>query len=455
MTAKMHKSVFRLPRIGGAETEARVLVWKKAAGESFLADETLVEVETDKAVVEVPAPAAGIMGRTLKAVDDYAAFDEPLAEIEAAAGALAAFGEPPLAAEARGAQAATTAAAGAEHPGPDVWEVTAGSVATAATTPPAPTGRIFASPAARKLARESAVDLAGLRGSGVEGRIVRKDVERRAESVPAGGNSRMAEESVRTSRGDVHVRRWNAAAGAHRATFVLIHGLFGDSDAWAGLAKSLADAGRPVLALDLPVHGRTSANAETLDDLVAVVAEVLLSRVPGRKVMVGHSLGGAVAVKLANAMSAGNIEALALIAPAGMGTEIDQGFVDGMLHAGSPALLRREIDKLTHRPQPFGEAGVAAMHEALRARSPALQALVSRFAVRGVQQVDVRPALESLRMPIFVFWGRLDRIIPWQHALNLPPSVSLHLFADAGHMPQWENGSVVSQALLRLSPTAP
>jgi len=90
------------------------------------------------------------------------------------------------------------------------------------------------------------------------------------------------------------------------------------------------------------------------------------------------------------------------------------------------------------------------MHAGLRARSAGLETLVSRFAVRGVQQVDVLAQLDALRVPVSVLWGRRDRVIPWQHALDLPPQVALHLFAEAGHMPQWEHTSIVSQAILRL-----
>jgi len=42
-------------------------------------------------------------------------------------------------------------------------------------------------------------------------------------------------------------------------------------------------------------------------------------------------------------------------------------------------------------------------------------------------------------------------VIPWQHALGVSPHVALHLFPEAGHMPQWENTSFVSQAILRLA----
>jgi 2-oxoglutarate dehydrogenase E2 component (dihydrolipoamide succinyltransferase) len=78
---------FCLPRLGGAESDARILVWKKAPGESFKADESILEVETDKAVVEVPAPCDGVMGQHLAAVDALVEFDQALAEISVSGGA--------------------------------------------------------------------------------------------------------------------------------------------------------------------------------------------------------------------------------------------------------------------------------------------------------------------------------------------------------------------------------
>lgn len=426
MKADMQKIVFRLPRLGGSEIDARVLVWNKAPGESFAADETIAEVETDKAVVEVPAPAAGVMVRPLKAVDETAAFDEPLCEIEVDAAIAASLGE----------VVGASAPAANEVAAPAVQSAPAQAVAAVAAAPvPSANGRVFATPVARRAARDAGVDLASVHGSGPNGRIVLRDV---AGAAPAGG-------------GGIHAEHLNASAASQKTTAILIHGLYGDADTWAGVSKALADAGLPVLALDLPVHGRTTANARTLDEVVGAVAAFVRERVPGRKLLVGHSLGGAVAVKLAQALGERDIAGVALIAPAGLGTEIDAGFIDGMLHAGTPALLRREIDKLTVRAQPFSDARVADMHAQLRRRGEALQSFVPNFAVRGVQQVDVRAALEALTVPVSVFWGRQDRVIPWQHALSLPPSVALHLFPEAGHMPQWESGKVVAKALLGMA----
>lgn len=428
----MHKTVFKLPRLGGNESEARILAWKKAPGEAFAADETLLEVETDKAVVEVPAPAAGVMGRPLKQADDYAAFDEALAEVELEGGEV--FAQ----AEAGEAPAVTAAVPQALEPVPVAVPARAGE-------------RVRASPAARRAARDAGLDLAAVAGSGPAGRIVLRDLPAAAAGTTAGP---AAQTVFRGAHGELQLRRWNAAAAATLPTVVLIHGLYGDADTWAGIAKVLADAGLPVLAPDLPLHGGSAAGAARFADLADALQEMLDTLVPGPRLLVGHSLGGALALKLAQAPGGQKPHALALIAPAGLGTEIDQGFVDGMLHASEPALLRRELDKLTHRPQPFGAAWLGELHARLRGRAAALEALVGTFARRGTQQIDLRPALDALvtqGVPISVMWGRRDQVLPWPQALALPPQVALHLFAEAGHMPQVEQGSVVAGLLLRLA----
>ncbi|MCA0239540.1 MAG: alpha/beta fold hydrolase [Proteobacteria bacterium] len=438
----MYKTVIRLPRLGGNEAEAKILAWKKAPGEPFASDETLLEVETDKAVVEVPAPAAGVLRRRLKEADDHADYDEALAEVELegegpsdgasgepeAAAPAAPSPPPPLTAAADGGEADhATAGVGMAVGGGD------------------PTRRI-ASPAARRAARDAGIELVGLRGSGPRGRIVLRDLPSAA--------------AVTAAAGDWHLRRWNAAAGASVApsTVVLIHGLYGDVDTWAGLAKGLADAGQPVLALDLPLHGATRATARSLPEMVAGVRALLDAQVPGPRLLVGHSLGGAVAIRLAQADGGRRIDGLALIAPAGLGTEIDQGFIDGMLNAREPGLLRRELQKLTSRPQPLGEAWIAELHARLRERADDLRSLIDGFAVRGTQQIDLRADLAALAaqgLPVAVLWGRRDRILPWRQALDLPPSVALHLFAEAGHMPQTEQTAVVLQVLQQLARLAP
>ncbi len=149
---------FRFPDVGEGITEGEVVRWLVREGDEVKADQTLAEIETDKAVVEMPSPYAGTVLRLHFKEKDLIKVGEVLVTIgekgEAvpAAGPAAAAPLPP-----RGA-----AAGGAPAP---------------------PEGEVLATPAVRKLARDLAVDLASVRGSGPGGRITDDDV-RAAKEKP-------------------------------------------------------------------------------------------------------------------------------------------------------------------------------------------------------------------------------------------------------------------------------
>jgi pyruvate/2-oxoglutarate dehydrogenase complex dihydrolipoamide acyltransferase (E2) component len=470
---------FCLPRLGGAESDARILAWKKAPGESFKADESILEVETDKAVVEVPAPCDGVMGKHLTLVDALVEFDQALAEIlvnDSAVGEAAAAPaakatvqeSPEKSSLTKAAQPAekTAGKSAVNKPGSTAQNPsqapTKGGQAGAGVATAQP-GRRAASPVARKLAAESGVDLSQVSGSGPGGRIVRDDVERLAGqpgqsgrrtasvrgSQPAVAVS-VSEKYLATPNGEIFVRFWNAPAQSGATTTVLVHGLFGDVDTWAGLASSLAGQGQAVVAVDLPAHGKTAASLLTIDKIVSALAQVIATLLPGPKVLVGHSLGGAIVTKLASHPAVRQVSAVALIAPAGLGTEINQSFINGMLNAGSVTVLRRELEKLAVRLPAFGSGFMTDLVESLKERSSSLQELIADFSSSGVQQIDIRAELEQLRMPVSIFWGRQDQIIPWSHALNATPKAALHLIPGVGHMPQWESSNLVLDRLMQL-----
>ena len=467
----MTKTVnFCLPRLGDAESDARILAWKKAPGESFKADESILEVETDKAVVEVPAPCDGVMGQHLAAVDALVEFDQALAEIT-----VSGLAAEPLS---RAASAQTSAAlARATAPTGKAAEnssislsTTSGSAASKASDKSADkpflsakslgaTGWRAATPIARKLAVQSGVDLSQIEGSGPNGRIVREDIYQQAAHAPTGvkqlvtqstGAATSVEKMIRTPHGEISARFWNAPGQKGAATILLVHGLFGDIETWAGLATGLAGRGRSVVAFDLPAHGKSPSAPLTIDKIVAALAHVIGTLPAGPKVLVGHSLGGAIVTLLVASPAVKQVSSVALIAPAGLGTEINQSFIDGMLNAGSTAVLRRELEKLAVRPPSFGSEFMSDLLANLKERSSALEELVSGFSSSGVQQIDIRGELEQLRMPVSIFWGRQDQIIPWSHALNAPPKIALHLIPGVGHMPQWESSNLVLDRLLQM-----
>jgi pyruvate dehydrogenase E2 component (dihydrolipoamide acetyltransferase) len=162
-----------MPKFGLTMQEGTIRCWLRAEGEPVTKGEPLFEVETEKVLYEVEAPASGILARVLAAAETTV----PVAQ---AVGVIAEAGEDAAAVAARygaGASApATTSAADREGPvEPPPPHVSLPGAPPERTAAPGP--GVVATPAARKLARERGIDLATVRGSGPGGRITREDVE--------------------------------------------------------------------------------------------------------------------------------------------------------------------------------------------------------------------------------------------------------------------------------------
>ncbi|HLR78216.1 MAG TPA: 2-oxo acid dehydrogenase subunit E2, partial [Burkholderiaceae bacterium] len=139
-----------VPQLSESVSEATLLTWKKQPGEAVEADEILIEVETDKVVLEVPAPASGVLSEIVKGDGSTVTSSEVLARIDTEAQASAAPAK------------ADDAAPAAEEP-------------AAAPAAAAPVSSVVASPAASKILSEKGVDPATVTGTGRGGRITKAD----------------------------------------------------------------------------------------------------------------------------------------------------------------------------------------------------------------------------------------------------------------------------------------
>jgi len=157
-----------MPSTGGDMTEGNIARWAVKPGDAIRKDAVLLEIETDKALVDVPAPGDGVLA-TILAPDGA-----QRVKAGAVIGLIAVAGEDPGAL--RAADSATPASKGLAPP-PAV-------AAVAAVAAPA-ANRIAASPLARRVAAMGRIDLAAIRGSGPNGRIVKVDVEQAAKHAPA------------------------------------------------------------------------------------------------------------------------------------------------------------------------------------------------------------------------------------------------------------------------------
>jgi len=234
-------AVVRMPQLAAGGAEAAIQAWLVQVGDTVSLGQAIVEIETEKAVVEYEAEAEGTLAGVLVAAGDSAAVGSPIAVLaapgesaddalrQAEASVVAAAGD-----AVAGAGAAGAAAAGAVTPpatprpappatpqpapptessedglfeAPEPVVETQSSQASAEPEPepepePDPGRRLFASPLVRRLARERGIDLASLHGTGPQGRIVRRDLDgwtppaiapaEAAASVPSAAGSAQA-----------------------------------------------------------------------------------------------------------------------------------------------------------------------------------------------------------------------------------------------------------------------
>ena len=171
----MGNFVFKLPDIGEGVVEGEVVQWHVSVGDSVSEDDPVVDVMTDKATVTIPSPVSGVISSLSGDVGDMIAVGSSLMEIDSEG-----EGGGPAAEDAE-----------VQEPVPDPDPPKAPEPAPAPKAPePAPsesqsqTGRVLASPAVRKRARENDVDLSNVRGSGPAGRIRHADLD---AFIAAGG----------------------------------------------------------------------------------------------------------------------------------------------------------------------------------------------------------------------------------------------------------------------------
>jgi pyruvate dehydrogenase E2 component (dihydrolipoamide acetyltransferase) len=190
----------KLPRLGQGMEAGTVNKWLKSEGDTVSKGEPLFEVDTDKVTQEVESDFSGVL---LKIVlpSGEAPVGQTIAWIGEAGEEVA---------EAAPAAPKTEPAARAEEPVPGTGEPVPGTSST-----PTANGRVKASPLARRLARERGVDIASLKGTGPEGRIVAKDVESAqvrpgAAAVPAGEVERIPLTNIRKTIARRLTAAWEA-----------------------------------------------------------------------------------------------------------------------------------------------------------------------------------------------------------------------------------------------------
>ena len=423
-----------MPRVDMDMTEGKVALWYVKNGDAVSKGQVIFEIETDKATMEVDAPVAGTIQGIQGAVGESVLVGSNLGWILAAGETLAA--QMPELAEAAAQMSATRSPTVSDGVQTAENDTATRPVTEAQPAEPAvQTAVLRATPLARSLARSEGVDLLSISGSGPNGRVQGSDVmQAAAVSVAKGGAAT-----------DLHL---NWIARAEGVPLVLLHGFGADQGGWRNLATQIK--GATVIGIDLPNHGKSGSSVVRSLDQVAAAVVARLDQEGVRKFhLLGHSMGGAVAMAMVSLVGQ-RLQSLTLLAPAGLGAEINGGFIDGLCRANSEGSLKPWLAVLFHDESLLTSSFVATAFKQLESaqKRAGLRAMADALMPDGTQATSTRAALEGLRIPTKVIWGSDDRIIPVTHARALPGRVALHVLKNVGHLSYLEASDVVAALLM-------
>ena len=235
-----------------------------------------------------------------------------------------------------------------------------------------------------------------------------------------------------------------AKRGNGAETVLLLHGFGGDLDNWLFNIDVLAEAAT-VYALDLPGHGQSAkrmANPDLQSMTKAVVEFMDEIGLPSAH-LVGHSMGGAIAMALA-ATEPGKIKSLSLICPAGLGFEFG-GYVEAYLAAQSRRDLKPALEML------FADKGLVSrqlVDDVLKYRrldgvEDFLKSLAGNLFGGRRQHHVLAQEFAGKLPPTLVIWGKEDAVIPATQAANLA-GAEVHVIEGAGHMVFMEKAGEVN-----------
>jgi pimeloyl-ACP methyl ester carboxylesterase/biotin carboxyl carrier protein len=429
-----------LPKVDMDMTHGTLAVWHMAEGDLVQQGAALFDIETDKAAMEVEAPATGRLHHISAKPGDKVPVGSTLAWI---------YPEGMIVSPSR----STTAPKQTPKPSPET------TAQTVRATPARPVQTVAgvgtrATPAARKSLRANNMTPADVTGTGPLGRVQQSDV---ANLLAARGRkadlSTMAAAPIPSGwsreAGPLHISRRDGQG----TPIVLLHGFTADSQSWSLLEKAIGPSA-PLLRIDLPGHGKSpKRQVESFQDLSRMVVEAFDKATRGSDDVhiVGHSLGAALALALAD-IRGRRIASLTLIAPAGLGPEIDAAALNGIVRASRMESLAPWLRRLTATPEGISEDYArAAMRMRADVQLRACQAdMTQALFPDGVQAFDLRPALKRVSCPMQIVWGRNDHILPYDHAIRVDGEFALHLLAGAGHIPQIECPERVARIVNRM-----
>lgn len=241
----------------------------------------------------------------------------------------------------------------------------------------------------------------------------------------------------------VHVRQMGTGPGL---PLVLVHGFGGSVTNWQ-LTQQVQATNRRVIAFDLPGHGKSSvlSGLPTLEHLAQVSAHVLAGMGVSRAHVLGHSLGGGIALSLLG-MNPALVASLSLLAPAGLGRDVNMAFITGFVEATTVADMAAAMAMAVYDPRLIGRKVAEFLLDARMTPGAreALRAIAQTCFPNGEQANDLRPLLQNPPCPVQMIWGEADRVLPSAQAQGLPAHVPCHLLPRTGHLPHIEQADRVN-----------
>jgi pyruvate dehydrogenase E2 component (dihydrolipoyllysine-residue acetyltransferase) len=365
-----------MPALEMAQESGKLLAWRKKEGESIAKGEPLLEVETDKAVVEVESPAEGILAGVTAHEGDVIPVGQTIAWIVQP-------GEKPPAVS---ADMATGRRMEAKASAP----AAAAPAKTSAGPGPASTGRI--SPKARRLAREHGIDLAQVRGTGGEGEILAEDIIAlvNAAPSPASGPSATATEAlsqVARLMAERTTQSWTTAPHFFVTREV-------DAGALAAAREKFSS----------PIERERGVRPSHTDLLIAVVARTLEKH------------------PRLNASWTGNGIRLNSEVNIGVAMAVDDGVVTAVI----PGANRKSLGEIAVLRRDLAERARAG-----KLRPADISGATFTISNLGMYQVDAFTAIPVSPQAAILAVGRIsDRVVPVNGKPGIRPMMTLTLSSD-------------------------
>jgi pyruvate dehydrogenase E2 component (dihydrolipoamide acetyltransferase) len=303
------------------------------------------------------------------------------------------------------------------------------------------------------LADQLNVSLESVEATGPSGRITIGDVERAAaEAAQAAAAPR--QDLIELADGRKLAALVAGPANAN-PTLVFLHGLGGSLSSWTNLMPAFADRYR-VAAIDLPGHGASDkADPATTDyslaGLASAVGEAIATANLAPTVLVGHSLGGAVALQLALDRPK-LVRGLVLIDSAGIGPEINPELLDRIEAEPSRDEVRQLLELFFEDRKLVLDRGIDEMYRGRTSpgADAALKSVAAAAFNRDGQLINLRSRLAELTTPVHLIWGEHDRVLPLHHAWSASsflPYAWIDVIDGVGHVPQVEAPAATTEAI--------